>query len=212
MRQRSSQPRRRSCALGNHLRNLSASQQRPCSRSSEARNVSVRAAEPAHLETLAQTHARAIKHHPAIGRGDAQFLADFVGLQPHDLAHVERARDLRRHLLAALVEHLPEALVLQRALRIAPGLREGVPVVGALLVEVAGRRTLRPTRRPRRRSSGASRDCLRNTSMILCLRMPVSQVRREDLPEKRSGLSTAASSVSWTTSSARLASRRCSSA
>jgi hypothetical protein len=39
-------------------------------------------------------------------------------------------------------------------------------------------------------STVGSRACLRNTSMILCLRMPVSHVRSDERPEKRSDFST----------------------
>ena len=61
-------------------------------------------------------------------------------------------------------------------------------------------------------ATGCSRDWRRTWSMILCLRMPVSQVFTDDLPEKRAAPSIAAISVSCTASSAAPASRSCSEA
>ena len=51
---------------------------------------------------------------------------------------------------------------------------------------------------------------LRMASTILCLRMPVSQVLTLDRPENPAAPCSAATSVSWTTSSARSVSRSCS--
>ena len=48
---------------------------------------------------------------------------------------------------------------------------------------------------------------VRNKSRILCLRIPVSQVRTEDWPEKRAHADKAASKVSCTISSAAASSR-----
>ncbi len=106
-------------------------------------------AEPAHLQTLAQIHARAIEHHPAIGRGDAQFLDRFRRF-PAPSTRACRTRARSAAASAGCTGRTPPRSACPRAS--APGRprsgREGVPVIGVLFVEVAGRRTLRPTRRP----------------------------------------------------------------
>src|SRR5262245_17796250 len=55
--------------------------------------------EPAPLQAGAQAHPGAVKHHPAVGRGNSQFLTDFVGFEPEDLAHREGASGIPRKRL-----------------------------------------------------------------------------------------------------------------
>ena len=102
--------------------------------------------------------------------------------RPISFAHGEGAGGVLGQRLQAALERLEEAALLERAVR-------ARPLLGRLgEMAVAGRR-----RRPGRSApSSAARiraaahaSVLRMLSTILCLRMPTSQVRTDDLPAKR---------------------------
>ena len=75
-----------------------------------------------------------MQHHPAIGRADAGFLTDLVGLEAEKLAHHEYARRLLRQMIEAGLEHAPELLLFERSLRISPATRRcaGLPVAARI--------------------------------------------------------------------------------
>src|SRR5438105_14673142 len=66
--------------------------------------------EPVHLQALAQRLARAVKKHPGMGRGDAEFLTDFCRRNAEMLAHQEELRGAGGEPGEALLEHLHELL------------------------------------------------------------------------------------------------------
>ena len=159
----------------------------PSARRAEVRPDSVtrraRRREPVHLEAFAQRHPGAVEDHPEIIRGNGEFRTDLVAVELHHLAHHEHARRVGRQLLEAEVHDVEELA--------ATSAGSGSPQsAGERLPRAACREQAR--RNPRRRASSSSvraatgSRCFRRiASTILCLRMPVSQVLRLDLPVNR---------------------------
>src|SRR3982751_5065408 len=84
--------------------------------------------QPSFLQAIAQRHACAVEQHPAVGRGDAEFLTDIVSLEAEVLAHHEHLAGARGQGGEALFQGLQELLFLKRLL--GPGLRRLAPMPG----------------------------------------------------------------------------------
>ena len=68
-------------------------------------------------------YKRQVQHHPAIGRTDAGFLTDFIGLEAEEFAHHEYPGGLRRKVVEAGFENFPELLLLEGGLGVGPASR-----------------------------------------------------------------------------------------
>src|SRR5438445_3612880 len=77
-------------------------------------------AEPAQRQAFPQAQTRPMQLHPAIGRGDRQFLTNFFGGKSEKLAHHENPAGLGWHAVETGFENCPELLLLQRSFGIGP--------------------------------------------------------------------------------------------
>ncbi len=127
-----------------------------------------------------------------------RYLTDLPGVRPLDLPEGEGVRVVRGKPGEAFRELIEEFLLPVKVRRVAAPV--GRP--GWSSVPTRRRRRDRDVPGDRLSPRGASRAWRRKWSMILCFRIPTSQVDSEEFPEKEARSLSAARKVSWTRSSA----------